>query len=70
MVMYSVATNTSVGALFMAGVVPGLALAATLGGVTWYRARKFDYPRQPKASLAERVKAFRESVWGLLLIVW
>jgi C4-dicarboxylate transporter DctM subunit len=69
MVMYSVATNTSVGALFMAGVVPGLALAATLGGVTWYRARKFDYPRQPKATVAERVKAFKESVWGLLLIV-
>ena len=69
MVMYSVATNTSVGALFMAGVVPGLALAATLGGVTWYRARKFDYPRQPKATVAERVKAFRESGWGLLLIV-
>ncbi|MCK6374626.1 MAG: TRAP transporter large permease subunit [Zoogloea sp.] len=69
MVMYSVATNTSVGALFMAGVVPGLALAATLGGVTWYRARKFDYPRQPKASVAQRIKAFRDSVWGLLLIV-
>ncbi|WP_374493596.1 TRAP transporter large permease [Zoogloea sp.] len=69
MVMYSVATNTSVGALFMAGVVPGLALAATLGGVTWYRARKFNYPRQPKASVAERMKAFKESVWGLLLIV-
>ena len=38
MVMYSVATNTSVGALFMAGVIPGIALALTLGGVTWYRA--------------------------------
>jgi C4-dicarboxylate transporter, DctM subunit len=69
MVMYSVATNTSVGALFMAGVLPGLALAATLGGVTWYRARKFDYPRQPKATWGERWKAFRASVWGLLLIV-
>ncbi len=69
MVMYSVATNTSVGALFMAGVLPGLALAMVLGGVTWYRARKFDYPRQPKASWGERWKAFRESVWGLLLIV-
>ncbi|WP_412480728.1 TRAP transporter large permease [Azonexus sp. IMCC34839] len=69
MVMYSVATNTSVGALFMAGVIPGLALAATLGGVTWYRARKFDYPRQPKASWAERWAAFRKSVWGLFLIV-
>ena len=69
MVMYSVATNTSVGALFMAGVVPGLGLACVLGGVTWYRARKFDYPRQPKASMAERLKTFRESVWGLLLII-
>jgi C4-dicarboxylate transporter, DctM subunit len=69
MVMYSVATNTSVGALFMAGVVPGLALAVTLGGVTWYRAKKFNYPRQPKASTAQRIKAFRESMWGLLLIV-
>ena len=69
MVMYSVATNTSVGALFMAGVVPGLALAATLGGVTWYRARKFDYPRLPRATWAERFKAFKASAWGLLLIV-
>ncbi|MCK6412594.1 MAG: TRAP transporter large permease subunit [Azonexus sp.] len=69
MVMYSVATNTSVGALFMAGVIPGLALAATLGGVTWYRAKKFDYPRQPKASWAERLRTFRESIWGLFLIV-
>ncbi len=69
MVMYSVATNTSVGALFMAGVIPGLALAGVLGGVTWYRAKKFDYPRQPKATWGERWKSFRASVWGLLLIV-
>ena len=69
MVMYSVATNTSVGALFMAGVIPGIALAGVLGGVTWYRARKFNYPRQPKASWGERWEAFRKSVWGLFLIV-
>ena len=31
MVMYSVSTNTSVGALFMAGVIPGLMLASLLG---------------------------------------
>ncbi|TXT23383.1 MAG: C4-dicarboxylate transporter DctM subunit [Gallionellaceae bacterium] len=69
MVMYSVATNTSVGALFMAGVVPGIALAFVLGAVTWHRARKFNYPRMPKAGFAKRMKAFRESAWGLLLIV-
>ncbi|WP_374436969.1 TRAP transporter large permease [Inhella sp.] len=69
MVMYSVSTNTSVGALFMAGVVPGLLLAFFLGFTTWYRAKKFNYPRQIKATWAERAKALRESIWGLLLIV-
>ncbi|MBK7675514.1 MAG: TRAP transporter large permease subunit [Candidatus Accumulibacter sp.] len=69
MVMYSVATNTSVGALFMAGVIPGIGLACVLGGVTWFRAKKFNYPRMKKATFGERWTAFRESVWGLLLIV-
>ncbi|WP_174873736.1 TRAP transporter large permease, partial [Vogesella oryzae] len=69
MVMYSVATNTSVGQLFMAGVIPGLMLASLLGFTTWWRARKYNYPRLPKASFAQRIKAFRESIWGLLLIV-
>jgi C4-dicarboxylate transporter DctM subunit len=69
MVMYSVSTNTSVGALFMAGVIPGLLLAFLLGLTAWWRARKFNYPRMPKASWGERWTALRESAWGLLLIV-
>ena len=69
MVMYSIATNTSVGALFMAGVIPGLILASMLGGITWYRARKFNYPRQPKASWGERARTFYKAIWGLMLIV-
>ncbi|MBM3557890.1 MAG: TRAP transporter large permease subunit, partial [Alphaproteobacteria bacterium] len=69
MVMYSVSTNTSVGALFMAGVIPGLALATLLGLVTWYRAWRNDYPRMPRATWGEKFTAFRESVWGLALII-
>ena len=83
MVIYSVATggsvaigpdgsrvlSASVGQLFMAGVIPGLMLASMLGATTWYRAWKNDYPRMPKASWAERLTAFRKSIWGLLLIV-
>jgi C4-dicarboxylate transporter DctM subunit len=69
MVMYSVSTNTSVGALFLAGVIPGLVLAFLLGLTTWWRARKFGYPRQPKATMAQRFKALKDSFWGLLLIV-
>jgi C4-dicarboxylate transporter DctM subunit len=83
MVMYAVATSgmqvkgpdgeivdaASVGELFMAGVVPGLMLAGLLGFTTWYRARKYGYPRLAKANLAQRWTAFREAIWGLLLIV-
>ncbi len=69
MVMYSVSTNTSVGKLFMAGVVPGLMLAFLLGVTTWLLARKKNYPRLPRASFATRWKALRDSGWGLLLIV-
>ncbi|NLX18500.1 MAG: TRAP transporter large permease subunit [Desulfobulbus sp.] len=69
MVMYAIATNASIGALFMAGVIPGLIMATMLGGITWYRAKKFNYPRQPKASWRERLRTFRESAWGLMLII-
>ncbi|RJF82181.1 TRAP transporter large permease subunit [Azospirillum cavernae] len=74
MVMYCVATTghpqaASIGQMFIAGVVPGLMLAFLLGLTTWYRARKFGFPRLPKASAAQRISALRESFWGLLLIV-
>ncbi|MDG0855271.1 TRAP transporter large permease [Roseateles puraquae] len=69
MVMYSVSTNVSVGAMFIAGIVPGLVLAFLLGLTTWNIARKNNYPRLPKATVKERLVAFKESIWGLLLIV-
>jgi C4-dicarboxylate transporter DctM subunit len=69
MVMYAVSTNSSIGALFMAGVVPGLVLATMLMTTTWWIARKNNFPRAVRASWGERFKAFRESIWGLLLII-
>ena len=62
-------TSASVGQLFMAGVIPGLMLATLLGLTTVYRAWKYDYPRLPRASWGQRIRAFRECIWGLLLIV-
>jgi C4-dicarboxylate transporter DctM subunit len=69
MVLYAVATNSSIGKLFIAGIVPGFVLATMLGITTWYRAWRHGYPRMPKAPFKDRLTAFRESAWGLLLIV-
>lgn len=68
LVLYGVSTNTSIGALFMAGIVPGIILALMLAGVTWFVAWRNNYPRMKRASLAQQFTAFRESIWGLLLI--
>jgi C4-dicarboxylate transporter, DctM subunit len=83
MVLYAVATagsvnidpegkrvlSASVAQLFMAGVIPGLMLAFLLGMTTFYRAWKNNYPRMEKATWLEALTAFRDSIWGLLLIV-
>ncbi|MEO8024427.1 TRAP transporter large permease subunit [Polaromonas sp.] len=69
MVVYGAATETSVGKLFMAGVIPGVLLGLMLMVAIYVRARMLDLPRQPRASMAEMLKSGRDSLWGLLLIV-
>jgi C4-dicarboxylate transporter DctM subunit len=83
LVIFSIATNgmtatgpdgnpvstASVGDLFIAGVLPGITLAILLGLTTWWRARKNDYPRMPRATWGERLKAFLDAFWGLALII-
>jgi C4-dicarboxylate transporter DctM subunit len=61
--------SASVGQLFIAALIPGLMLATLLGITTWYRAWRNDYPRMKRASWGECLTAFRESFWGLFLII-
>jgi C4-dicarboxylate transporter DctM subunit len=68
-VIYAISTNTSIGALFVAGLLPGTMLALMLAGVTWYIAKKNNYPRMKKATWTQRIKFFQNSVWGLMLVV-
>jgi C4-dicarboxylate transporter DctM subunit len=69
MVVYGAATETSVGRLFMAGVVPGILLGLMLIAAVYVSARKLDLPRQPRATWAERLRTARDASWGLMLIV-
>jgi C4-dicarboxylate transporter, DctM subunit len=68
-VIYAVSTGTSIGALFVAGVLPGTLLTIMLCTVTWYLAKKHNYPRLPKATWRQSLRAFRDSIWGLMLVV-
>ncbi len=68
LVLYGVSTNTSIGALFMAGIVPGVLLALMLAAVTFFVAQRNGYPKMPRATIGQQFTAFRESIWGLLLI--
>jgi C4-dicarboxylate transporter, DctM subunit len=68
LVIYAAVTETSVGRLFMAGVIPGILLGLSLMVAIYLAARIKKLPRQPKASWSERLNLFREALWGLLLI--
>jgi C4-dicarboxylate transporter DctM subunit len=69
MVVYGAVTETSVGTLFIAGVLPGLVLTAALMAAVAVVARRQDLPRQPRAAWRTVLKTGREAVWGLLLVV-
>lgn len=69
MVVYAAATETSVGRLFIAGIVPGILLGVSLMTAIYIVARIRNLPRQPRASWRARLGYFREAVWGLLLVV-
>jgi C4-dicarboxylate transporter DctM subunit len=68
-VIYAISTNTSIGALFLAGLFPGILLTVMLCTTTWVIAKKNGYPRMAKSNWTGRWKAFRKSVWGLMLVV-
>ncbi len=68
MVVYAAATESSVGQLFMAGVIPGLLLGLMLMTAIYFSARTMKIPTQPRASFRELLVAARDAIWGLGLI--
>lgn len=68
MVVYAAATETSLGNLFMAGVMPGVLLGVSLMVVIYVIAVKKNLPAMPRVSLREWLATARRAIWGLLLI--
>ncbi len=69
MVVYSTATDVSVGRMFLAGIIPGIIAGGMLMVGIWLAARWKGMSPQPFAGFGEIAESFREAFWGLLLIV-
>jgi len=71
MVLYGVVTDSSIGGLFMAGIVPGLLMAAIFAAYAMGSAALGPgaVRREPRASLGEALRALRKAVWALSLPV-
>ncbi len=66
-VIYGAAGGVSIGALFLAGIIPGIMVALTQMGYTVYLANKNNYPAMENTSFKEKLVAFKESFPTLVL---
>ena len=67
MVLYGALAQISIGALFWAGVIPGILIGVAQMFYCYYRARKYNYPRAPKVTWGERITVTAKAVPPLLL---
>ena len=66
MVLYAMMAEESVGTLFIAGVVPGIIMAAAMCLIVYITAKRRKYPVSPRVTWKERSRALWRAVPALL----
>jgi tripartite ATP-independent transporter DctM subunit len=66
-VIFGVTANVSISKLFLAGIFPGIVLAAGLWATWWWCTRKEDLTPPPRKTTAEVFAAMRSAGWALML---
>jgi tripartite ATP-independent transporter DctM subunit len=66
LVIYGVVSGTSIGALFLAGAIPGLLCCVALSVMTYFIAKKRGYIVLPRATRSEQFYAFKRAFLSLL----
>ncbi|WP_439518182.1 TRAP transporter large permease [Hydrogenophaga sp.] len=69
MVLYALVSGTSIGYLFIAGVLPGLLLGGVLMGLIYFLAKRRKFPVEAKVPLREMPRITREALPALMLPV-
>lgn len=68
-VVFGVAANVSISKLFLAGIVPGLLMGLSIAVAWYYVSQRENITPPPRATMAERLQALKESTWALFLPV-
>ncbi len=69
LVLYALVSGTSIGYLFIAGVLPGLLLGAVQMALIYFQAKRRGFPIEEKVPLAEMPRITREAFPALMLPV-
>ena len=69
MVLYALVSGTSIGYLFIAGVLPGLLLGGVMMALIYVQARRRRFPVEPAVPLREMPRITREAFPALMLPV-
>src|SRR2546421_906141 len=67
MILYAAMADTSVVKLFVAGILPGVLGGLLMMAITWYFARKHDFPVEQRFVAAQVWPALKEASWALVL---
>lgn len=67
MVIYGVMSGTSIGRLFIGGIIPGLIMGISLMVITYIISKQKNYPVHEKASMRNVLKSFASSFFPLLM---
>lgn len=68
-VIFGVAANVSISKLFLAGIFPGILMAAALWSTWWWTTRRERLETPPRRSPGEVLHALRRAGWALMLPV-
>jgi len=65
MVVWSSVTETSVAAMFIGGILPGIMIGLGQMSVVWIMSKKYNFPRQAKFSINEFAKQTKHGIIAL-----
>lgn len=67
LVIYGNITGTDVGALLMAGVLPGIVCCIFLCIYAFFKAKKCNFPKSDKFSFKRFLVSFKDAIWALIM---